>query len=65
MKLISVTQWAKKNNVSRQRVHQWIKEGRINFHKKEQLVYAIDEDEPRPGPGIRGPKTNKTQGVSE
>jgi predicted site-specific integrase-resolvase len=47
---LTLTGWAKKVGVSRQRAQEWMLQGRIKFERPAIGVILIEENEPRPKP---------------
>lgn len=48
MKQITLSEWARRNKVSRQKAHEWMVDGRIASDHPCPGVVLIDENEPRP-----------------
>lgn len=48
MTLITLSEWARRRGVSRQKAHEWMVDGRIAPYHPCPGVVLIDENEPRP-----------------
>jgi len=54
----NASEYARSNNVSKQRVMEWIGTGRLSAWRPAPRVYLIDAKAPRPEPGKTGRPTN-------